>query len=143
MSRTFANAAQTIKIGMLLDQHLKRENGNVFYEEGWDDGRIADEVSLPDRQLNAGHVGSIRRQLYGNFKRPGATDAITDEVAALTEALRTVTEKYNALAYKLNTLALLHEKLCLKLSLEHVADVRYLAGTNANAAEQLPLGVTQ
>jgi hypothetical protein len=126
-----ATTTEIIRIGALLAEHGTCEGGFYEYHNGWDDGRIAQEVS-PD--LGIGHVSRVRREVYGNF-RPGKPGAHADEIAALQCSVRALTTELQTargeiaeLRARADAAADLHAKLCESLSINRVLSVGHLAG---------------
>lgn len=143
-ARTHMVAAETIKAGVLLQEHCLPTEGGKYhrYEKGWDDKRIAAETS---ERLHEGHIMRLRRALEmklepstNNFGAKGVQKRIT----ALQERVDVVVESQKGLDQritdvreataegfadtngKLDMLIEQHNKLCDALSLNKLLDAR-------------------
>lgn len=105
--RVHMMAAETISAGILLREHMEPIPNTRFhrYKDGWDDERIAKEVS--DR-LNAEHIFRLRKQL--DLIQPKITFRSNIDGAAVLAKIDLLIEQHN--------------KLCDLISLNRVADAR-------------------
>lgn len=119
MNRSFATTPQLIAIHKLIEAHITSAGGLCTYEAGWDDERIAREVSP---ELNRNHVRRIRSQTFGNLRTHLPSNTLPPEFEELKK-------RHDELEQRFNSLLVLHEKLCSTLSVNRILDVRHLSGS--------------
>lgn len=106
MTKIHITRAELFKASGLLTAHCAVDGeGFAVYEAGWDDGKIAAQIS---ETLNASHIMRLREEAIGRT-RPFSKSSSNK---------------------KLEELILKHNKLCETLSLNKVADVRHLRLTD-------------
>jgi hypothetical protein len=76
-NRTMLKQADLFKLGDLLRQHCKTENGFAVYSEGKDDAEILKLMNEahPDLRINHSNVAGLRKSLFGNLR--SAPDKVT------------------------------------------------------------------
>lgn len=136
--RVVATRLEVIAVHKLLEQHLHKGDGDLwFYDHGWDDQQVADQVAKG--RLKASHVGSIRSDFFGNLRNyttgGGGDAALKTRVEKLEARVGQLETVVGNLVTELASTQDLHQKLCMTLSVNRVYDVRHLAGKPRQIAQ--------
>lgn len=66
-----SSAADVLAVSELLKDALHNANGLCYYKEGYNDQVVAEKARAAGRTaIQTAHVSTIRRNLYGEFRRP-------------------------------------------------------------------------
>lgn len=92
------NGPDTVAVGILLNQHVRKlEGGFAVYEDGWDDARVVTTVTTekPDAAVTVSNVAYLRREMFGNF--PGRAGGSHSSTQALEGRVRELEGELGAL----------------------------------------------
>lgn len=139
MAKVYTSRAQIIRISELLKEHLNPADGGLFsYASDWSDARVAEIVATEANPITAGHVLTVRAELFGNLRTSAPVSAVETRVAALTAELAAERSKSERLDSRLALIEELHAKLCLLVSVNQLVDARHLTGRAPSARLAAP-----
>jgi hypothetical protein len=124
---------QVIKAAALIEQHMRSvpdSDGVWAYDPEWSDARVAQEVGV-EGKLPAVTISGLRLDLDPprrvNVLRGMAALGNARQIEALESQVKTLQSNLATALNAISSLQCRFEKLCMKLSLDKVTDVRYLA----------------
>lgn len=98
-TRKYATIGESAKLYNLIVEHLHKTPGSEpvtwFYDEGWDDARVAREVNA--EKLTATHAYTVRLTEFGPLNAKRSPDAIDRRFAELEAGLAKALERIASL----------------------------------------------
>lgn len=120
MARSFTKASttQVIAIHRMLEEEVEKLEGGLCQYKNPD---VSDATLAEKSKASVNTVARIRQEMFGKVRRASVDAETAADIRGLKEQLAELTDKHN--------------KLCVTLSLEKIANVKHLAVGNGAAHE--------
>lgn len=94
-NRKNTTVQQLIQMNELYKEALNTNDGLCYFNEGWDDFKVAEKVNVPVYV-----AASTRRKLYGNFIKPAKAVKVAKKPKGNTWRHKFLVERVNKLELK-------------------------------------------